>query len=112
MIAGRTAMNESAVEWLRQEAVDELAEFDVGVYGLLWELRASKYHVGEREDKDLVRHVVRQLLSAGEARLIHLKWASDDKTGDGAPESELEDDLAFEFASDGTYLALSGVDSK
>ncbi len=105
-------MDDTAVEWLRQEALDELIEDDMGVYELLWALRGSDYYTGDSDGKELVRHVVKQLLSTGETRLIHLKWASDDPVQDGVQESELDDDHAFEFSPDGTYLALSALDSK
>ncbi|MGV9676521.1 hypothetical protein ACWDSJ_14685 [Nocardia sp. NPDC003482] len=99
-------MSQTADEWLLQEATDHLAMDAVGVYELLWLVRGSNFDLDDDLAKALARRTVRRLLSQGNAKLLYLRWPTNEVV-DADPEGvDLDSDSVFEPGPGGIYLAL------
>ena len=99
-------MNDPAAQWLMQEAVDHLAEDDLGSYELLWLLRGSDFGLDEAAAEALTRKTAAHLLTAGTAKLMHLKWPTKEVVPREISKDSLYNDNVFEFSEAGVYLAL------
>ncbi|WP_433601506.1 hypothetical protein ACQPXH_07120 [Nocardia sp. CA-135953] len=104
-------MHDPAAQWLMQEAVDHLAEDDLGVYELLWLLRGSDFGLDEAAAEALARKTAARLLTAGTAKLVHLKWPTKEIVPGEISEDALYNDNVFEFSEAGVYLALESTES-
>ncbi|MFG1791607.1 hypothetical protein [Nocardia sp. NPDC049149] len=103
-------MEESAAaQWLMQEAVDHLREDNLGVYELLWLLRGSTFELAEDAAERLARATAVELVSTHSAKLVRMKWPTNEITSRDVPDTELYADNIFEPGETGAYLALTST---
>ncbi|MQY31344.1 hypothetical protein [Nocardia aurantia] len=103
------ADHEAASAWLMNEAKNHLAEDFVGIFELLWLLRGSTFALTDEEAKQIARHTAADLLSTGEAELVHLRWPTNELVSTTTTADELNTPAAFEPTPTGEYLALSST---
>ena len=103
-------MNYSAFDWLLQEAIDHLAEDSVGVYELLWLARGSDFQLNDANAQKLTRDVVGQLVTTGAAKLIILKWLTNEVISSEPENIDMSSDAIFDPNAAGEYLALMSTD--
>ena len=101
----------TAAEWLLGEALDHLERDVLGVYELLWLLRGSDYDLSDEQAKALARQTATALVADGKARIVRLRWPTNEEVDDAADFGALENDRAFEPTESGAYLALVPPDT-
>ncbi|MBS2965634.1 hypothetical protein KGA66_21465 [Actinocrinis puniceicyclus] len=100
----------TAAEWLWQEALDHLEADSLGVYELLWLLRGSDYQLPEQQARALAQSTASLLLAEGKARIVRLRWPTNEEVDDTVDASVLLEQTAFEPDEEGVYLALVAPD--
>lgn len=96
----------TAAEWLWQEALDHLDADTLGVYELLWLLRGSDYQLPEDQAKILAQSTASLLVAEGKARIVRLRWPTNEEIDDTVDVGALQAEAAFEPNEEGVYLAL------
>lgn len=96
----------SAAEWLWQEALDHLEDDSLGVYELLWLLRGSDYQLPEQQARALAQSTAAILVAEGKAKIVRLRWPTNEEIDDTVDPSALQDGAALEPSEEGIYLAL------
>ncbi|MEU0876424.1 hypothetical protein [Nocardia brasiliensis] len=99
----------AAIEWLMTEAHEHLATDYLGVYQLLWLLRGSDFDLSDDDAIDISRKIAGELIASGQAKLVLLRWPTDELLSERCDEHELNDDSAFDIenSSGDNYLALA-----
>jgi hypothetical protein len=100
----------TAAEWLWQEALDHLQADSLGVYELLWLLRGSDYQLPEQQAKAVAQSTAALLIAEGKAKIVRLRWPTNEEIDDTVDPSALQDETAFEPSKEGVYLALVAPD--
>jgi len=101
----------TAAEWLLEEALDHLERDTLGVYELLCLLRGSDYDLEDEQAKALARQTVAALVTDGKARVVRLRWPTNEEIDAAVDPSAIEEDTAFESTETGAYLALVPPDT-
>jgi hypothetical protein len=102
----------TAADWLWQEALEHLQADSLGVYELLWLLRGSDYHLSEQQAQALAQSTASLLIAEGKARIVRLRWPTNEEIDDTIDPSALLEQTAFEPSEDGGYLALVTPDNE
>ena len=100
----------TAAEWLWQEALDHLEADSLGVYELLWLLRGSDYQLPEQQAKALAQSTASLLVAEGKAKIVRLRWPSNEEIDEVMDASALREETVFEPSEEGVYLALRAPD--
>ncbi len=96
----------TAAEWLWQEALDHLEADTLGVYELLWLLRGSDYQLPDEQARALAQSTASILVAEGKAKIVRLRWPTNEEVDDAVDISALQEEAAFEPNDSGVYLAL------
>lgn len=97
----------SDVQQLRQEVVDDVAEWGrVGVYELVWSLRTQEPDWTDAQRVELAKQVAAELLDSDGLQLRRFKWPDSDPISGPLTLDDVADGDWLEVAESGKYPAF------